>query len=125
MPDESDSENYDETCEESPPECESIIFEAGSPIDRSESLDQLKESYESLMKSENEKRKKDGCFIGFLTKALAEEETTERGQFFTYYLIDGISLKPPKDSNISLDLYICYLNSRRHHEYSLKISFKK
>lgn len=36
MPDESDSENYDETCEESPPECESIIFEAGSPIDRSE-----------------------------------------------------------------------------------------
>ncbi|UMM13610.1 hypothetical protein L5515_001792 [Caenorhabditis briggsae] len=108
-------------------EPKSLIFAAGTPINRDESLEQLREFVTNLGKSEKEKnaekpKKKQGYFMGFLTQDQAEKEVVIPAQFATYYRIDDQldSSKPPKDSNISLNLFVCYLNSRnRYHHYPI------
>lgn len=105
----------------------SLIFNAGTPIDRAESLEQLKEFVMNLGKSDVEKKEektkmKQGYFMGFLTKDQAEQEIVIPAQFATYYRIDDHfdSPKPPKDSNVSLNLFVCYMNTRhRYHHYPI------
>ncbi|CAP31511.2 Protein CBG12549 [Caenorhabditis briggsae] len=131
-------------------EPKSLIFAAGTPINRDESLEQLREFVTNLGKSEKKKnaekpKKKQGYFMGFLTQDQAEkwkndefkflvhrwsckidnsifQEVVIPAQFATYYRIDVQldSSKPQKDSNISLNLFVCYLNSRnRYHHYPI------
>ncbi|EFP12387.1 hypothetical protein CRE_29668 [Caenorhabditis remanei] len=125
-----ESESFERTFQDDHPENsapKSLIFNAGSPVNRAESLEQLREYVMSLENTGEEKkegatRMKQGCFMGFLTKVQVEKKVRIPGQFATYYLIDELfdSLKPPKDSNISLNLFVCYLNTcHRYHHYPI------
>lgn len=103
-------------------EPKSLIFRAGSPVNRAQSLEQLLEFVTSLGQDGEVFKKtktKQGSFLGFLTKQMAEKEVTISGQFATYYLVNDSfdSSNPPDDSNITLNLYVCYLNTHHSHRH--------
>ncbi|CAI2317402.1 unnamed protein product [Caenorhabditis sp. 36 PRJEB53466] len=104
----------------------SIIFQAGTPVDRTQSLEDLRIFVENLDKSSTSRKKirkmkwrRQGTCLGMITQKQAEKEVRGRGQFVTYYRIPDAfhpQMGIPIDCSVTLQLVICYLDTR--HCYS-------